>query len=788
MASGLKTKMAVAVSLAAAAAAAAAAVGGSAPVAVSNEPQSFTLSPTSPTVTYTYRAVETTRFAVVAAHSSVGLVTLTVTKAGWDVNRTVGKDPGLTIAFGHDGSVRQNPADNGACNREAMAGWNATTYTDITITLSIFALYAASGNYSTSVQLTVMPYGVYAPLPGGCCTTCLESNADATVVIRDKGSFDATIVPAQAEPSSYQWDWGYQCPCDAVANPDAAAIVEYNLYFYFIGSCGSPFKRTFSDTAVSQAMKRMSTVEDVLKYGTKLTGPPLVPAHFDQFFHVDATAGQGVIYTVVATDRRAQAYQTGVTDSKRFMAAYASYSTFRCRIEGPAAVNCSAIPSRTDCDLYPECVWQFSGYYGHCTLDPDVQSCDGLFNVRDLVLTMVVGLCGLFIAFFGHKYFVSQLAMDATLLFGTCVYIGLEYTSTPLKSSSHVWLSVGGGVGGALVMLYWWFWSRGIAISLVVIGSVSGLVLTAAVFATPFGEYRVWQNPFNFGMAAVCGLLIPPIFMMLWDRSVTIVGAAISGSYFFLVGVDFFVASSFDDMALNMVRRLVDTNFGKDYSGNIFSDEFNGCSNVELNIAMLAAWAGLSVVAAVFQFKVSAWLPDGAPKGAGSPPSSDRFDGQLCPFECTRLCLCRNPAHTTPRQRPRHRVDEGWGTEEEGHPLVEVSGSSGFRGPRGSTSSWGSWTWMRNTANRSRRTSPLTPSTSVHGHGRGRRETPEARPLLRSGVPPIDGAGASRRGSTRSSVYEDELPGRSRDGRLGSTRSAVYEDELSDEDRGTING
>jgi hypothetical protein len=42
--------------------------------------------------------------------------------------------------------------------------------------------------------------------------------------------------------------------------------------------------------------------QNVLKYGTKLSGLPLFPAHLGEFFHVDATAGQGVIYSVVVTD------------------------------------------------------------------------------------------------------------------------------------------------------------------------------------------------------------------------------------------------------------------------------------------------------------------------------------------------------------------------------------------------------------------------------------------------------------------------------------------------------
>jgi hypothetical protein len=48
--------------------------------------------------------------------------------------------------------------------------------------------------------------------------------------------------------------------------------------------------------------------------------------------------------------------------------------------------------------------------------------------------------------------------------------------------------SVIGGAAGSMLMAYWWFWSRGIAISLVIVGGVCGVVLTAFAFATPLGE------------------------------------------------------------------------------------------------------------------------------------------------------------------------------------------------------------------------------------------------------------------------------------------------------------
>jgi hypothetical protein len=38
------------------------------------------------------------------------------------------------------------------------------------VTVSMFTMYSLSSDYSTFVTLTVTPYSVTAPMPGGCCT------------------------------------------------------------------------------------------------------------------------------------------------------------------------------------------------------------------------------------------------------------------------------------------------------------------------------------------------------------------------------------------------------------------------------------------------------------------------------------------------------------------------------------------------------------------------------------------------------------------------------------------
>ena len=112
---------------------------------------------------------------------------------------------------------------------------------------------------------------------------------------------------------------------------------------------------------------------------------------------------------------------------------------------------------------------------------------------------------------------------------------------------------------------------------------ILGIFVANFIFATQLAEYDLWRNSFNFWMAYACLVLIWPILLLLRDRFGNILATSVVGSYCFLFGVDFFVASSFDDMLVNAFKRATVPSFSVDYSGNYFADAFNGCSDVALS-------------------------------------------------------------------------------------------------------------------------------------------------------------------------------------------------------------
>ena len=79
----------------------------------------------------------------------------------------------------------------------------------------------------------------------------------------------------------------------------------------------------------------------------------------------------------------------------------------------------------------------------------------------------------------------------------------------------------------------------------------------------------------------------------------------------FLLGLDYFMGSGFDDILFNVFKRLTSSWFSQNYSGNYFGTEFNGCTDADLNLAMLGAWIVLSILTVRALYRSAPFLCNG---------------------------------------------------------------------------------------------------------------------------------------------------------------------------------
>eukprot|EP00041_Stephanoeca_diplocostata_P022862 m.550919 g.550919 ORF g.550919 m.550919 type:complete len:753 (+) comp22164_c0_seq3:118-2376(+) len=641
-----------------------------------NDPVEFTLtSGTSDSVSFSYVNKLSTRFVLLSAATDRGMLKLDVTNPrnpSWLLNSTVGRSPGLVIEYGIDGST----LIWGQCR--AMKYQPEKKSDNITITLSMFEYYDLdSVSYSLDIVFTATPYTSTAPVPGGCCLTCPNANADATQLLRSSDTYSTSLTFYQAGLSALSPYFSSDsnpplCPCDLVVpepvtNPPKSTI-EYTLYSNFVAACGSPFKSIIDQAAVKIAVKRMVSLDNVLKYGKMIPNTDLTPDK-SRVYSIDTVAGQGAVYSVVVTDtaayNAAKATDASV-DKSQFMSVFAPFPTFHCSRQ--TTTNCSIIPSMHDCMMYPECDWDDTGNV--CGSNVNFPDCNNLTDMHAMVLEMITGLCGLFLAIFGHRYFSGELFVLGFLFFTGVGYIAMFDRGFD-EERLFIYSGLIGLVGG-LVVYFYWFYTRGTAVVCIFIGTCLGVILSCFAFATKLGEMKLWQNKFNFAMAFSCVALLVPIIALLKDRMVNLLTTAVVGCYCFLLAVDFFVASSFDDMLLNLFKRCTLPRFAQDYTGNIFGTEFNGCTNVHLNVLMLSVWAALSILSAMFQ---AWWTPK------VGVPASDRLDSEWCPMLCSRWCMSKQRRMQHNMKAVSRARRDRWSRNrlDNARPLEEVSGGRGFR-------------------------------------------------------------------------------------------------------------
>jgi hypothetical protein len=141
---------------------------------------------------------------------------------------------------------------------------------------------------------------------------------------------------------------------------------------------------------------------------------------------------------------------------------------------------------------------------------------------------------------------------------------------------------------------------------LIVAGVTKGFLLAAFVFATALGKLQIWTNVFNFVMCFLCVMLIFPVFLITRPKLLNIISSAIVGAYFVMFGVDYFIGSGLNQIVFNVFKRISSQTFAQNYGGSYFGNDFNGCSDPDLNLGMLVAWVVGSVCGVVVQLKVTA--------------------------------------------------------------------------------------------------------------------------------------------------------------------------------------
>lgn len=378
----------------------------------------------------------------------------------------------------------------------------------------------------------VLPYSSTDPVPGAC-NRGSHLEIDPNLYVR-YNLYETTIT---FEPANLGYDRGATPPpCNASAEGGARWRLQYDVYQHFLPendlSEQSLFAGVHAVADVPGAVKNSKWVMTLFSWDASEVVFNSLP-------------GQGVIFSVVVRDP--------------LLNTSASY-----------------VPVHT---------------YA-CSFDSAVDGCYTLGRASTKVLFTIAGLAGLFVCFFGHRYFKWELfCMGFT--FSAFFFFVLITRTAHLDYNINLSVSVVIGVlGGVTLVTSWWRFGSVMA-CVVVVGLVLGFIVASTVLFTPLGDLSVLRHSDLLFWVTFCSIMATvPLFFVRWPREGNIVTCGVLGAYAVVLAVNAYVHTSLSYITLNVLKRLLND----DYSA-----AFTDVPLQAIDFGMLTAWVVLGVGGAVLQ-------------------------------------------------------------------------------------------------------------------------------------------------------------------------------------------
>ncbi|XP_036038260.1 transmembrane 7 superfamily member 3 [Onychomys torridus] len=352
------------------------------------------------------------------------------------------------------------------------------------------------------VQNVAIPlsYSERDPVPGGCNLE-FDLDIDPNIYL-DYNFFETTIKFA---PANLGYARGAEPPpCDVGTGQESRWRLQYDVYQYFLP------EGDLTEASLLQHLQRMAQVSQVKASAVKvvtLTADDKTTVSFSSLL------GQGVIYNVIVRD-----------PSLNTSAAYVPVHTYAC---------------------------SFESVDGNC-ISPG--------RVPTKVFFTLLALLGLFVCFFGHRFWKTELFFIGFIFLGFFFYI-LITRLTPLEYEVRLVLTaVAGSVGGIFLVASWWRFGT-LMLCMLCVGFVLGFLVSSGTFFTPLGNLKVFHDDGVFWVSFSCIALLIPVIFMGCLRILNILACGIVGSYSVVLAIDSYVSTSLSYITLNILRRALNTGF-----------------------------------------------------------------------------------------------------------------------------------------------------------------------------------------------------------------------------------
>uniref|UniRef100_A0A3Q1MR19 Transmembrane 7 superfamily member 3 n=1 Tax=Bos taurus TaxID=9913 RepID=A0A3Q1MR19_BOVIN len=334
------------------------------------------------------------------------------------------------------------------------------------------------------VQNVAIPlsYSESDPIPGGCN---LEFDVDIDPNIYLEYNFFETTI--KFAPANLGYARGADPPsCDVKMGPDSRWRLQYDVYQYFLP------ENDLTEEVLLRHLQRMAEVPQVQANAVKVV---TLTADDKTSVSFSSLRGQGVIYNVIVRDP--------------FLNTSTAY-----------------VPTHT---------------YA-CSFEAEEGNCSSLGRVSTKVFFTLFALLGLFICFFGHRFWKTELFFIGFIFMGFFFYI-LITRLTPIKYD---------------------------------------------------GNLKIFRVDAVFWVTFSCIAIFIPVVFMGCLRILNILSCGFIGSYSVVLAVDSYLYTSLSYITLNILRRALHVDFRRAFVNVPFQTN---------DFIVLAVWGMLAVSGITLQIR-----------------------------------------------------------------------------------------------------------------------------------------------------------------------------------------
>nr|XP_057934640.1 transmembrane 7 superfamily member 3 isoform X2 [Doryrhamphus excisus] len=369
-----------------------------------------------------------------------------------------------------------------------------------------FTLFLFSADKDTVAGTgVILPFSSTDPMPGGC-NIAFNLNADPNIYLH-YNLYETTI---RFAPANLGYARGSARPsCDTSTGVSMQWRLQYDVYQHFLP------ERDFSERSLFHGFQTVADVAGVMENGKLMMTLSSTDARMAIFSSIP---GQGVIYSVIVRDL--------VLNTS---AAYVPVHTYA------------------------------------CSFNSKLDGCQTLGQISTKVFFTVVGLAGLFVCFFGHRFFKCELFCMG-FSFSTFFFFVLITRTTGLDYDSEDFRRFD-SIHDVITMLRHAFLCR---------SDVDVFRRSDAVFWVTFCSI----------------MIIVPLFFVRWPREGNITACGVIGAYAVILAVNAYVYTSLSYITLNILKRFLNNNFSAAFTDVPFQT---------IDYILITVWVVLGVSGIVLQ-------------------------------------------------------------------------------------------------------------------------------------------------------------------------------------------